>query len=131
MDNNKTAKYYVKKILDDIDFCIKHLNNIDLNSFAQNEVLSTSISFKFIQISENAKKLPDIIYDLYTNVPWIKISGLRNKIVHDYGSIQLYIIYDTIKKDFPILKENMMSILKDEPNTFWYVFLFFVFKRKI
>ena len=118
MDNNKTAKYYVKKILDDIDFCIKHLNNIDLNSFAQNEVLSTSISFKFIQISENAKKLPDIIYDLYPNVPWIKISGLRNKIVHDYGSIQLYIIYDTIKKDFPILKENMMSILKDEPNTF-------------
>ena len=31
----------------------------------------------------------------------MKINGLRNKIVHDYGSIQLDTIYDTVKNNLP------------------------------
>ena len=96
----------------DINFCIDNLKDIELEDFNANEVLSSAISFKFVQISENAKKLSSYIYNMYPNVPWMKISGLRNRIVHDYGSIQLDIIYDTVKKDLPELKKKIESILK-------------------
>lgn len=112
MDNGKTYKYYVKKIIDDINFCIKHLEAISLQEFNMDEILSSAISFKFVQISENVKKLPLSINEVYPNIPWNKISGLRNRIVHDYGSIQLDIIYNTVKDDLPKLIVDLNEIIK-------------------
>ena len=113
MDNNKTPKYYIEKILNDIEFCIEHLKNKTEEVFNDDEVLSSAISFKFVQISENEKKLPEVIYKTYPNIPWKKISGLRNRIVHDYGSIQLEIIYNTVKNDFPVLSNEIKSIIEE------------------
>lgn len=112
MDNGKTYKYYVEKIIDDINFCIKHLEAISLQEFNMDEILSSAISFKFVQISENVKKLPLSINEVYPNIPWNKISGLRNRIVHDYGSIQLDIIYNTVKDDLPKLIVDLNEIIK-------------------
>ncbi|MCI5582151.1 MAG: DUF86 domain-containing protein [Anaeroplasma sp.] len=112
MDNGKTYKYYVEKIIDDINFCIKHLEAISLQEFNMDEILSSAISFKFVQISENVKKLPLSINEVYPNIPWNKISGLRNRIVHDYGSIQLDIIYNTVKYDLPKLIVDLNEIIK-------------------
>ena len=43
----------------------------------------------------------------------MKISGLRNRIVHDYGSIQLDIIYDTVKNNLPDLKIEIEKIINE------------------
>lgn len=61
MDNNKTPKYYIEKIVKDIEFCIEHVKDSSIDEFNADEVLSSAISFKFVQISENAKKLPESI----------------------------------------------------------------------
>ena len=110
--NNKTPKYYIEKIINDIEFCIYHLNGKSLDDFNNDEILNNAISFKLVQISENVKKLPSKIYELHGDIPWFKISGLRNRIVHDYGSVQLDIIFDTIKYDFPNLLEQITQIIK-------------------
>lgn len=110
MDNTKTPKYYVDKIIKDIEFCITKLEKKAPDEFDEDEVLSSAISFKFIQISENVKKLPDSIYKMYPTIPWVKISGLRNRIVHDYGSVKLNIIYDTVKEDLPKLVSSLKEI---------------------
>lgn len=111
MDNIKSPKYYLMKIIEDIKFAIKHTRDLNLLEFSQDEVLNSAISFKFIQISENAKKLSDSFVKNYMNIPWQKINGLRNKIVYDYGSIQLEIIYDTIVNDLPILLIKLEEII--------------------
>jgi uncharacterized protein with HEPN domain len=44
---------------------------------------------------------------------WKKISGLRNRIVHDYGSIQLDIIYNTVIQDLPLLLNDLKGIVEN------------------
>lgn len=39
MDNVKTPKYYIDKILKDIDFCINNLNDVTIEEFNEDEVL--------------------------------------------------------------------------------------------
>ena len=39
----------------------------------------------------------------------MKMGGLRNRIVHDYGSVILDIIYDTVKEDLP----ELIHLLKE------------------
>ena len=113
MDNKKTPSYYVKKMINDIEFAISHTENVTLREFCDDEVLNSAISFKFVQISENAKKIPDWMIMKYKSIPWNKLSGLRNKIVHDYGSIQFEIIYDTIKNDLPVLVDKLNDLINE------------------
>ncbi len=35
------------------------------------------------------------------------MSGLRNKIVYDYGNVALDVVFDTLKYDIPELLENL------------------------
>ena len=99
MDNKKNNKYYIDKILVDLDFLIKHTKNITKEEFDKNELLLDSIMFRFIQISEHIKKLTTQFRNEHSNIPWKDIIGLRNRIVHEYGNVDLEIIYDTVKED--------------------------------
>ena len=99
MDNKKNNKYYIDKILVDLDFLIKHTKNITKEEFEKNELLLDSIMFRFIQISEHIKKLTTQFRNEHSNIPWKDIIGLRNRIVHEYGNVDLEIIYDTVKED--------------------------------
>ncbi len=38
-------------------------------------------------------------------MPWSDVYGLRNRIVHDYGAVDLHIVYVTLTKDIPQLKK--------------------------
>ena len=66
---------------------------------------------RIVQISENAKYLSEATIELYNEIPWYLLSGLRNRIVHDYGNVDIKIIYDTLTKDIPILKDKLQNIL--------------------
>ncbi len=60
-----------------------------------------------IQISENAKKLSAEYKTEKCSLPWDELSGLRNRIVHDYGNVDLDIVYETLKYDIPELLEQL------------------------
>lgn len=110
MDNKKNNEYYIKKILVDVAFLIKHTKNIAKDEFGNNELLLDSIMFRFIQISEHIKKLSLSFRNEHSNIPWRDIIGLRNRIVHEYGKIDLDIIYDTVKEDIYVIEKLFKSI---------------------
>ncbi|MGN0407696.1 MAG: DUF86 domain-containing protein [Bacteroides sp.] len=105
MDNVKNDSYYIQKIRKDLEFMVVHMRNVDIEELNANEVLLDSMLFRMIQISENAKKLSDGYKLLHDNIPWSALSGLRNRIVHDYGNVDLNVVYETLKNDIPNLLE--------------------------
>lgn len=105
MDNTKDDIYYVSKLHEDMVFIVKQTKNISVEELADNEVLLDSMMFRLIQISKNAKKLSEEYKTAHPAVPWIAIYGLRNRIVHDYGNVDMGIIYSTLKNDIPKLLE--------------------------
>lgn len=107
MDNLKTDQYYVHKIMKDLDFITLHMNGVDIEELNSNEVLLDSMMFRMIQISENAKKLSEEYKDKHRSIPWKALTGMRNRIVHDYGNVDKNVIYETLKFDIPELKEIM------------------------
>ena len=103
MNNPKTDSYYLEKILTDLDFILEHMAGIGKVELAKNEVLLDSMLFRLIQIQENAKKLTGEFKQNRKNIPWTDIAGLRNRIVHDYGNVDLSVVYDTLTVDVPWL----------------------------
>ena len=109
MDNVKNDNYYLVKIRTDMAFIIDHMKDVDLQELTENEILLDSMMFRMVQISENAKKLSADFIDEKKDLPWDEMSGLRNRIVHDYGSVNLGIVFDTLKNDIPELYEQLID----------------------
>lgn len=100
----KGDKYYIEKLIENVDFIISHMSNQTKESLEQDELLLDSMMFRLVQISENAKNLSDEYIEEHNNIPWVAIYGLRNRIVHDYGNVDLKIIYNTLKYDITEIK---------------------------
>ena len=103
MNNQKNDAYYVQKILADLHFIVKHMDGISVQELEENEVLLDSMMFRLIQVQENTKKLTDAYKMAHDDIPWKDIAGLRNRIVHDYGNVDLDVIYTTLTEDIPWL----------------------------
>ena len=88
------------------------MKNVEIEDLNHNEVLLDSMLFRMIQISENSKSLSDEYKKINNNIPWTAMNGLRNRIVHDYGNVDLNIIYDTLKNDIP----ELLQMLDDKED---------------
>lgn len=105
MDNVKNDTYYLVHIKEDLSFITEHMRNVDIEELSKNEILLDSMMFRMIQISENSKKLSDKYREERKNIPWEAIFGMRNRIVHDYGNVDITIVYETLVSDVPYLLE--------------------------
>lgn len=99
MDNAKDNRYYLNRILTDLRFLIVHTQDLDQEDLEENEVLQDSVMFRLIQISENSDKLTQDFKDRHPQIAWRALKGMRNRIVHNYGGVDMGIIYDTVMND--------------------------------
>ena len=106
----KNDKYYRDKLVEDVDFIIEHMADQTQKSLEGDPVLLDSMMFRLIQVSESAKNLSEEFKNEYDDIPWTAIYGLRNRIVHDYGNVDLKVIFDTLKTDVVSVKEMIESI---------------------
>lgn len=102
----KSDNEYIEKIIKDINYIIEKMEGVDYDSFVLNTILQDAMMFRLIQISESAKLLSDE-YKSKSDIPWNSISGLRNRIVHDYGNVDLTVVFDTLIDDIPKVKEGL------------------------
>ncbi len=110
MDNVKNDKYYLKKIISDLEFIIEHTKGKTKNEIENNDLLVDSIMFRIIQIAENDGRLSEEFKKKYSEMPWMAIKGMRNKIVHDYGVVNMVIVYDTVTRWIPEMYEKLIRI---------------------
>ena len=111
MDNVKNDSYYVAKMLRDIRFLMEKTANVSLEELTANEVLCDSVLFRLIQISENSGKLTAELKSRHQEIPWQAIKGMRNRIVHEYGEVDLSIVYQTVSADIPRLCQLLEPLL--------------------
>lgn len=110
MDNIKGNQYYLDRIKTDLEFVIAHTQGKTKEEIEADELLIDSIMFRIIQIAENNSRLTDQFKAEHSEVPWIAIKGMRNKIVHDYGYVDLTVVYDTVIHGIPDMYEKLKSI---------------------
>ena len=110
MDNVITDKYYLEKIISDLGFRIEHTKGKTKDEIENNDLLVDSIMFRIIQIAENNSRLSEEFKKKYSEIPWVAIKGMRNKIVHDYGVVNMVIVYDTVTRWIPEMYGKLMRI---------------------
>jgi uncharacterized protein with HEPN domain len=83
----------------------------DRSTFEQDELLQVWFLWHLQIIGEAASRLPEEIRNLAPDIPWHKIIGMRNILVHGYFAIDLDVVWDAVQRDVPLLKPAVEALL--------------------
>lgn len=84
------------------------------DAFQSDRDFQHSVSFCILQIGELVGGLTEEYRSETKNhVPWHQIKGMRNLVAHDYGGINLEIVWDVAAADIPELLRFCNSQLSD------------------
>ena len=72
---------------------------------------------QFEIIGEATKRLSVDCRDRYPEVPWRRMAGLRDVLIHAYNGINLLMVWEVTRQALPDLKRNLESILEAENHT--------------
>ena len=101
----------LQKIIDEIDVAIDMMGDISFDEFDSDEKTKRAICMTVINIGELVKNLSDDIRQKNKHVPWRSIAGFRDIAAHKYSSLFMDDVYNSVKKDFPELKNNIIGMI--------------------
>jgi uncharacterized protein with HEPN domain len=64
-------------------------------------------------LGEAARKVSGALRDAHPEIPWHNISGMRNKVVHEYFVVDLKVVWETAVSDVPALLPGLKRIREE------------------
>ena len=109
----KEPEIFLEHILESINLIEEYAKGKTKNDFLKLISLQDMIIRRLEIIGEAVKNLPQEIKDKYIDVPWKKIAGMRDKLIHEYFGIDIEFTWGVIEKDLPYLKKRIIEIKKN------------------
>jgi uncharacterized protein with HEPN domain len=109
---NRYDDVYLYHILDFISQIEKFTEGINKNEFKNNELVQSAVIRQIEIIGEASKKLSDKFKNNYPNIPWTDITGMRDKLIHGYFGVDIDIVWLTIQKDIPKLRDLIKKLIE-------------------
>jgi uncharacterized protein with HEPN domain len=114
--SKRSLELLVEDIWESIEKIERYTEGMTQADFQGDEKTTDAVVRNLEIIGEAAGRLPEDFTDRHSDIEWIKITGLRNRIVHEYFGVDLQIIWQILKNDLPAFKaslENIRSGLND------------------
>jgi uncharacterized protein with HEPN domain len=81
-------------------------------AFERDELLQGWFVRHLQVIGEAARALPERVRAMAPDIPWPKIIGMRNVLVHGYFEIDTVIVWEAATRDLPALKHSIEGLVE-------------------
>jgi len=86
---------------------------MDYNEFVNDPVMMRAFVRSLEIIGEAVKQIPEDFRKRYPSIPWKEISGMRDKLIHEYFGVNYKIVWKTVVEEIPKLKSQIERILEE------------------
>ncbi|MCC6476860.1 DUF86 domain-containing protein [bacterium] len=98
---------YLHDIATSCERILAKTRNQTLEQFLESDDVHDIVVLHFAVIGEAARKLSDETKERLAEVPWPKVVGMRNRIVHDYKRIDYEEVWKVVSTDIPELHRSV------------------------
>lgn len=81
------------------------------DAFMANSLIQDGVIRNFEIIGEAVRRLSDEVKDRRPEVPWRRVAGFRNVLIHDYMNVDKGEVWNVIETHLPALDEAVQDLL--------------------
>lgn len=97
----------LRDILDSALAIRTYLSGVDQSAFLENYEKQDAVLRRFEIIGEAASRLSPETRDAFSNLPFRSMKGMRNVIAHDYGDVDIDMVWKTATNDLDEIIETL------------------------
>jgi uncharacterized protein with HEPN domain len=106
-------KLLLEDMLESITPIEEYTEKINKDEFINNQMIVDAVVRNIEIIGEASKNVPDPVREKYADIPWKKLNGIRNRIVHAYFGVDSSIIWFIIENELSSLKQSIHNALRE------------------
>ena len=102
---------YLMDILESSRAAMEYMRGKSWDEFSKDPLLQDAVVRRLEIMGEAANRVSPATQKKYANLPWQAMKGTRNRVIHEYDSIELDIIWDIVQQDLPSLISELEKIV--------------------
>ena len=111
----KGDRLYLHHLLDAIQKVEEYVS-VGRHTFMSSSHWQDAVIRQLEIIGEATKRLSTQLCSQHADIPWRRIAGLRDVLIHDYMGVDIKAVWEITQQNLPILKTRVETILQDLDN---------------
>jgi len=108
---SRSDNVYLQDILESVNIILSYTEHTTEFNFLTDIMLQDAVIRRFEIIGEASSKVSEPVKLTNPQIQWRLMKEMRNKLAHEYFGVSAITIYNTIKLNLPILKEQLEKLV--------------------
>lgn len=104
---------FLRHILESIRLIEEYLEEADLDVFLASTRLQDAVFRRLEVIGEAAKNVPTGLRNAHPEVPWKRVAGLRDVLIHQYFGVDAELTWQLVQESLPAFKAQIEAIVEE------------------
>ena len=109
----KDYRDYIQDILDAISDVDDFIGTMRFEDFLKDKKTVNAVLKSIEIMGEASKRIPQNLRDKYPAVPWKRMAGVRDKLIHEYSGVDLEIVWNLIKHELTLVQPEILKVMVD------------------
>lgn len=107
---SKDKEILLNHVLEAIEYIEKYTGEITKEEFLEDEKTQDAVIRRIEIIGEGIKNIPEEFREENQESLWEGAAGMRDILIHQYFSVDMEVVWNTVQKTVPELKENIENM---------------------
>ena len=104
---------YLNDILDAVNDIKSFINGQTYETFIKDNMRRNAVVRSLEVIGEATKNLPEEVREKYPEIPWNRMAGMRDKLIHGYFGVDYESIWSLITERVSSIEEPIKRIIRE------------------
>jgi uncharacterized protein with HEPN domain len=109
----KDPKVLIGHILESIELIEGYLRGVSREEFLRSREKQDAVIRRLEVIGEAVKQIPAEIKERHQEIPWKRIAGMRDVLIHAYFSVDLELTWRVATEEIQQLKREILNVKEE------------------
>jgi uncharacterized protein with HEPN domain len=103
---------YLNDMLENAEKAVSFVQGMKFEDFQKDDKAVYAVIRAFEIIGEAARQIPENVHKANPEIPWREITGMRNKLTHEYFGVNTKVVWKTVKEDLPLIIPALKKMIR-------------------